>query len=223
MVLYGFLLQKKSFTQFNYEISSQVIDRCYEMKDLGIIFDSKFSFKAHIHNVVQTATRTLNSILGNCRGFGSVVKLRSKLEYDSIIWHPIYHVNISYLESVQRRLVKYLDYKCDGTYPLKGTDQDILMSIFNIIDLQTRSHKLSVSFLYKLLNNRFDCILLFNQIKFVIPRINARHTCTFYCERPNGNMLTRAPIYHACNLFNTMCNESDPFADPLGTILARIK
>jgi hypothetical protein len=43
--------------------------------------------------------------------------VRSKLEYASVVWSTGYKSQIEDLEKIQRRLLKYLSFKVDGTYP----------------------------------------------------------------------------------------------------------
>ena len=218
--------RKKSIINFKYEIKSQELIRCDKIKDLGVMFDESFNFNEHLQKTTLSASKSLGFILRNGRAFENLSTLgvlfdsfvRSKLEYAAIIWHPIYQVGVDLLESVQRRFVKYLAFRQDGTYPARGTPQSLLLGRFSLISLDDRRKMMAICFLYKLINNKIDCISLLNQLTFCVPRQNSRHPSTFYCERPNNNILTRSPLYFMCNLFNNIGNDIDLFSDSLESI-----
>ena len=83
---------------YNYKLDKIILERCTNDKDLGIYFDSKLSFTYHIDEIVRWASKVLGFFLRNWKGFQniSVIRLlyvsfiRSKLEYGSPIWFPIY-------------------------------------------------------------------------------------------------------------------------------------
>ena len=222
--------RKKTCIDFDYRIGNSILTKCTEIKDLGVTFDQYFDFKAHINMTVSSASRSIGFILRNCKGFQNLdtIKLlfysfvRSKLEFGSIVWHPIYQIDILKLESVQRRLLKYLAFRSDGVYPVRGFNHNLLLERFQFSSLLSRRHQLAITFLYKLLNNKIDCMALSNEVQYIVPRLNARNSLTFFCSRPRSNMLYRAPIYYLCNLFNTYCNNCDIFRDPLSLILKAI-
>ena len=91
------------------------INVCTEEKDLGVIFDNKLSFEAHIQSTIKKA----NSVLGIIkRAFShldkfSFVKLykamvRPILEYGNVIWAPHLKRLSEEIERVQRRATKIL-------------------------------------------------------------------------------------------------------------------
>ena len=90
--------------------------------------------------------------------------VRSKLEYCSLIWSPIYNKHIGELESVQRKFLKYLYFKTEGVYPPRGICQQELLTRFEVDSLYIRRCKIAVTFLYKLLHNMIDCSSLLAQV-----------------------------------------------------------
>ena len=92
--------------------------------DLGVIFDSKLSFSHHIQFISEAAYKSLGFVIRNGREFGDVETLktlylsycRSRMEYASIIWSPIYNIHIASLERIQRRFLKTMVYILDGTF-----------------------------------------------------------------------------------------------------------
>jgi hypothetical protein len=64
--------------------------------------------------------------------------VRSKLEYASVVWSTGYKSQIEDLEKIQRRLLKYLSFKVDGTYPENGHPQHDLLRRWNVDSLLHR-------------------------------------------------------------------------------------
>lgn len=206
---------------FHYTIGQAVLRRERVVRDLGVVFDAEFSFVDHVDDVVSSSLRTLGFIYRNCRDFKNAACLatlyrsfvRSKLEYASLIWFPIYRSHVARIESVQRRFLKFASFLLDGTYPPRGSDHRDLLSRHGFDLLETRHVVLCVKFLFGLLHNTVDCSELLSRINLLVPRLNARRSLTFYCDAPKSNALVRSPIYTVCNFFNIYCADCDVFFD----------
>ncbi|KAH0811514.1 hypothetical protein GEV33_011277 [Tenebrio molitor] len=87
---------------------------CAKCKDLGVVFDSKLSFTNHIESIDNSSFKSFGFVLRNGREFSDVDTLkllyftyvRSRLEYASIVWSPMYSIHIFSLERVQCRFLK---------------------------------------------------------------------------------------------------------------------
>ena len=128
--------------------------------------------------------------------------VRSRLEYGSLIWYPVYKVHINYIESVQRRFLKFAYYLQNHNYPQRGYDQSLLLSKFNFNSLKTRGVILTIKFLVNLVKGQIDCPYLFEKLSFLVPRTNSRQSFTFYCGTSRTNILRKSPVSNMCNLFN---------------------
>lgn len=56
---------KKQFVEFEYRLNSSVLSRCNSNRDLGITFDSKWSFNGHISLIVSAALKMLGFLIRN--------------------------------------------------------------------------------------------------------------------------------------------------------------
>ena len=189
--------------EFDYHVDNHILEKCDTIKDLGVIYDSKFSFKEHIDYIVLSARKMLGFILRNCKEFSNTGSLktlyhalvRSKLEYCSLAWHPYYNSQVLYLESVQRKFFKYLFYKEEGRWPERNCSNDLLLGRFNENTLFCRRIISAVVFLHNLINNRIDCSELVGLLNFNIPRFNSRYAITLYYDRTRTNIGKKAPLY----------------------------
>ena len=84
---------------FKYTIEDQILSRVTVIKDLGVIFDSRLTFKPHLNNVISRANRNLYFICRHTMDFRNVNSLkilylslvRSILTYSEmdIFWNKI--------------------------------------------------------------------------------------------------------------------------------------
>ena len=98
---------------FQYKIDDYELEKIYEIKDLGVTFDSKLKFTAHINDKVNKAFSVLGVINRNFKymernTFIMLYKsmVRPHLEYANLVWHPYRKDEINKLEKVQRRATK---------------------------------------------------------------------------------------------------------------------
>jgi hypothetical protein len=196
-----------------------LLSRKESVDDLGILFDKGLSFVDHINSITSTAFKNLGYIYRNCKSFRDIAcwKLlffafvRSKLEYGSLIWYPIYKVHINRVESVQRRFLKFLIFLEEGNYPIQGIDQAVLLQRFNMYSLGVRRIVASVKFLHDLLHNCLDCPPLLDYINFYVPRISSRSFVPFYCDKARTNIYIKSSIYLMCKNANDYCADCDLF------------
>jgi len=101
----------------------QKINVCENEKDLGITFDSDFSFDIHIQRVVAKANQMLGIIKRSFTFLDKEVFLylykalvRPHLEYGNVIWNPYLKRQSIQIEKVQRRATKLLKECQQMTY-----------------------------------------------------------------------------------------------------------
>ena len=79
-----------------------------EIKDLGVILDTKLKFKTYINDKVNKAFSVLGVINMAMDAFVMLYKsmVRPHLEYANLVWNPYRKEEINKLESVQRKATK---------------------------------------------------------------------------------------------------------------------
>ena len=168
--------RKQDIITYSYNVNGILMERSQTFKDLGVVFDSKLAFIDHINTTVNSASKIYGFIYRNCRRFSNVETIRllfcslvrSRLEYASLIWYPIYDVHCLSLESVQRRFLKFMVYLEDGIYPPRGCEQSLLLSRYNLLSLETRRNIIAVRFVYNLFHNKIDCTELLSQFNLLV-------------------------------------------------------
>jgi hypothetical protein len=217
----------KKIIECNYKIKNQIIEQVQNFRDLGVIFDEQLSFNHHIELTVSNALKVLGFITRNSKLFFNLDSIkclfnflvRTKLEYASLVWGPIYNVHIDKLEKVQKKFLKYLYFKHTKSYPNRDIAYNNLLHQFQFESLGYRRIVVGVKFLYKLINNHIDVKELLELIAYNVPQANLRNQLLFKNNIARTVLGTKSPIYMICNNFNKICEKCDPHFDKLSKIL----
>ncbi|KAI8115985.1 hypothetical protein CVS40_11875 [Lucilia cuprina] len=136
----------------SYKLGTYNIKKENEIMDLGILFDSKLTFKPHLDYLIPKAYSILAFLKRNCTEFLDpyTFKLlfssfvRSKLEYGAIIWSPLCKSHITRIENIQRKFIRYALPHLNYIYPRPSYESRCLH--LGMITLEKR-----LSFSFKLL------------------------------------------------------------------------
>jgi hypothetical protein len=127
-----------------------------EEKDLGVTFDSKLVFDAHIHNSISKANKMIGLIKRtflylNKDIFTKLYKalVRPHVEYGNIIWSPYLKRQSVAIERVQRRATKILKECKEMSYAQR-------LNYFNMHSLKGRRIRGDLIETYKIFNNCND-------------------------------------------------------------------
>ena len=101
--------------KIEYNIKDTILQKKESVKDLGIIFDNKLTFREHIIDKVNKANSILGVIKRNFKNLSNEAfiilyktMVRSHLEYGVQIWNPHHKELITKLEKVQMRATKLI-------------------------------------------------------------------------------------------------------------------
>jgi len=125
VVSYGRSVDKTvTYTLVDYSNQEAVLERYDKVKDLGMLFEEKLSFRQHIQNKINKAYAMLGISKHNFRHLTipTLVLLyktmvRSHLDYCCSLWAPYKNGNIEALEKVQKRVTKILPSLRHISYP----------------------------------------------------------------------------------------------------------
>ena len=107
---------KHTFDQLNSHILKNVDNNPY----LGLTIAKDQKWSTHIDNISKKASSTLGFIQRNlkkcpteCKKTAYVALVRSTLEYGATIWDPYIEKDVSKLEKIQRKAVRFIknDYR----------------------------------------------------------------------------------------------------------------
>ena len=150
------------------ENGPQAIEKVANEKDLGVIIDSKLTFRDHISAKVNLANRNLGIIFRtftylDTEMFMSLYKslVRPHLEYATVIWSPLYKKDRISIENVQRRATKLVRACKNLSYPER-------LRKLGLPTLEYRRQRADIIQVYKILNDidKVDKNKLFSVITY---------------------------------------------------------
>jgi len=137
--------------------------------------------------------------------------VRSKLEYASVIWSPYSQKNNDILERIQKKYIRYLDYRITGIYPTYDHYTDLL-NLYSMDSLASRRNHASLYFLYKIFNNIIDSSGFIHNFSINVPIPTTRPKHTFFkIPWSRTNALLNSPIVRMMRLYNEVSVNMDIF------------
>jgi len=141
---------------YDYAIDGTTLPNVREIRDLGVMIDSKLCFSSHFalisakaHQRAGLINRCFKSRDPHLRFRAFIVYVRPLLEYSSPVWSPVYKTDILKLESVQRRFTKRLNGCANLSYAER-------LKLFNVETLELRRLKQDLITMYKVFHNLLD-------------------------------------------------------------------
>ena len=212
----------KTPVKFNYIIGSSHVLQVDRIKDLGVIFDSKLTFRQHIFDISIRARKLWGFIARSCANFDVKVQrtlyislVRSVLEFAAPVWSPYYQYNIDCLERIQKRFLRFIEFKM-GLVHVRGEYSNIL-STMELQTLQKRRIFIDLCTLYKIINKQISSEYIIGSIKFYHPNNDRlmRHVPTFNIPHKStrcGQNLGLTRILREANVYTTPQSYSLPFS-----------
>lgn len=213
--------RKRSPIFANYTLNGKILQRVNAIKDLGVNYNSKFSFNDHYELASNKAMSMLSFIKRQCYGrfnaktakmlYCAVV--RSHTEFASTIWSPYHAVHIQSFESVQRQFVLYAN-------PNRHIDENIdsyrlrpyidRCAELNLVSLLRRRTDAAVFFIHDILSGKINSPFLRNRITLNNGSRALRNPDLIRIDRCRHAYSTFSPFNFACRLFNIAVRHVDP-------------
>ena len=140
-----------------YTLDGKPLARVSEFKDLGVWFDTSFTYILHIRKTINKCFQTLGFIRRVTVNFTDPSALfflynsmvRSLLEYACVVWSPYYGIHEHSLQRVQNKFLKFCGFR----------NLQIQLQ-----PLKLRRELFDIMYLYKILNNHVLCSNLLAKI-----------------------------------------------------------
>lgn len=184
---------------FEYEINKNTLKRETEHRDLGIKFDSKFSFTPHYDDIIKKSSKVMGFIFRigkffkNSESFLQLFNMlcRSILEYGAVVWSPIYKTHSDTIERVQRKFTRYLQFKLYANH----SEYDDRLILFKMLSLSQRRLMLTETYLRKIIIGKVHLSLLLSEVYIRCPSRPNRHALQiFQPPRSRTNIFMKSPM-----------------------------
>ena len=182
-------------------MEGQHLERCDQVRDLGVLLDTKLTFAAHVDATVTKANRMLGMLMRSMQmpkcprrvRFNHAALLsafnahvRSVMEYGSVIWSGAAVTHLARFERLQHRFLMWLASNTRHRCP--SLEYDSLLSHFRVPSIKARLVQTDLVFLHDIFHNRLDCPHLTSLFGLATPARRSRHTGLFHI--PFGRVST---------------------------------
>ena len=222
-----FTLRKKPIVS-TYSINQTALERVSEIRDLGVILDSKLTFGPHIDSVVGRANRALGMYLRSLsshrelRGkkfppapliVGFNAHIRSIVEFGSVIWAGTAKTHLKRIERIQHKFLIWL--AVHSSKPCSSLNYDVLQLHFNVLSIDRRLALNDFNFIHNVFSGRINSPNILSMFSLAVPsgRTRSRPVLrepTARVETIKNGMFCRLP-----RLVNGLCAKQ-PSADLFG-------
>ena len=185
---------RRAPVQTTYRINSIPLEAVDEMRDLGVIIDSKLNFSSHVSRIVGQANRALGlltrSFQTGARGAKFNQKtlittyfanVRSILEYSCVIWAGAAKSHTERVDRVQHKFLMWLNSHTTASCP--SLSYKALLNHFGIPSLSARRIQYDLLFLKQIFSGRLNSSDLLSFFPLHVPPRSTRSQRLF-AEHP---------------------------------------
>lgn len=175
-----------------YQIDGTELEHLEQIRDLGVILDTKLTFGPHVDSTVKKASRALGVLIrsfqkSNPRGHLSersviasyCAHVRSIMEYCSVIWGGAASSHVVRLERTEHKFLMWLNaHVRRQSSSLLYRD---LLKHFNLASVSARRYHHDIMFLRNIFSGRIRSSFLLQSFSLSVPRRTTRQrTCTLF-------------------------------------------
>lgn len=194
---------------YNYEIGNNPLKRVAEVKDLGVIFDTKLSFSCHVDYITSKAYSALGFIRRNSKEFRDHMTLKSlyvslvrtKLEYCSIVWNPYYLKYSTRIEKIQKLFTRIIFKKINWPEAVPYISRRKYLGLQQLSD---RRSYFCIMFVFNVLAGNINCSEINELIKLYEPPRELRCNRIFEESLHRTNYALNEPISRCLKLCNNI-------------------
>ena len=186
---------RRAPVRISYHINNTPLDSVEEMRDLGVIIDSRLNFAAHVSRIVSQANRALGLLIRSFQAGTRGAKfnqrtlivtyfanVRSILEYGCVIWAGAAKTHTERVDRVQHKFLMWLNSHTSSSCP--SLCYQALLDHFGIPSLCSRRTQYDLLFgLKSIYSGRLNSSDLLSSFPLHVPPRSTRSVLLF-AERP---------------------------------------
>lgn len=202
--------RKHSLLVEDYYLNNTKLQRETTVKDLGILLDTKLTFKNHVSYIVCKASSQLGFVLRFAKQFKDIYCLKALycslvrpiLEYSAIVWSPYYQNEVQRIEKIQRKFVRFALRNLYWRNPSNLPSYESRCMLINLELLHARRDVSKACFISDLLQNQIDCPALLARLDINIRSRNLRSHSFLHLNAARTNYGLNEPLRNMCRTFN---------------------
>ena len=202
---------------FGYSIGGEKLARNEQIRDLGVILDSRLAFGPHVDAAMAKANKMLGLLLrrmqlahrrchvkferkANIAAYNAHV--RSVIEYACVTWSGAAKTHLARFERLQHRFLMWLAASTESRCPSLAYEE--LLDHFMVPSIKSRFIRTGLFFLHKILRNSIDSTHLVGQFGIAAPGRRLRHTGVLNVPFARVNLLLKHLFSSACQNYTTI-------------------
>lgn len=207
----------------DYSIEGNFLERVNHIRDLGVIFDSKMSFKSHVEYLDIKVRKQIFFIKRFSFKFKCISTFRtlyfsfvySKLMYASTIWRPYEKGLIKKIELLNTLFLRYAAFKTGNALHFTDHDFSSTYKLFSISTLDSARDRADILFASKIFSNNIDCPDLLMKFNFYIPPRRLRANNYYFLNPVLRESQKKTIVYRLSELCNNSANWLDLYCSSL--------
>ena len=209
---------KSNCVKFSYSLDGNELARVESIKDLGIYFDTYFTFEEHIEYVTNKAFKKIGFIQRYSKNFKDPsiyltlykTLIKPTLTYASEIWSPLTKTLSYKIEKTQNRFLRSYSFRVGQPMAFNNHNYTDILKLANLPTLESVREYQDILFLYKVNNFLIDAPDLLGLLNWHVPGRSLRHNyTTFKVETGNNEFMHRGIINRASAKVNEKLSNID--------------
>jgi hypothetical protein len=169
----SFSLLVDNLIKFNYLMNETPLTRLQEVEVLGITYDRKLLFSAHVDKIRSRAMQMLG-ILYRVTDITDEQALRAYfvtcvlpiIEYCSLIWSAAANTHLKSLDRVTTFFCNIVKYR---VHEFRNLDKNAILPALKLNSLLAIRQKCDLVYFYNIVNGRVDCPILIQKFFIRVP------------------------------------------------------
>ena len=184
-----------------YSIGTTTLDHVENIRDLGVILDTKLTFGPHVDQTVKKANRALGVMIrsiqkANPRGYLNVssvltsygAHVRSNLEYCIVIWNGAASTHTDRISRIEHKFLMWLNAHCrNSSSSLAYGD---LLRHFKLTSVSARRTQHDIVFIRNIFRGRISSSLLLQSFSLNVPSRATRQQTSVLLNVPFARVNT---------------------------------
>ena len=229
---------RRAPVQTIYVIGRARLEHVQQIRDLGVLLDSKLTFGPHVDAIVRQGNRALGMLIRSLQTGLKRSKLdkgaalaayfanvRSILEYASVIWTGAAHSHTVRVDRVQHKFLMWLIYHSNAA-DNQSLSYPNLLKHFKIPSLESRRVQHDLLFLRNVFTAKLDSSQLLTSFSLHVPTRSTRTPRLFYEPRARVATVQSGVFCRLPRLANVFLSKGivvDFFSDSPGRFRAIVK
>ena len=206
---------------FRYLIGGEELARNEQIRDLGVILDTKLTFGPHVDATMAKANRMLGLLMRSMQIArrrchmqlerkamiaAYYAHIRSVIEYACVAWSGAAVTHLMRFERLQHRFLMWL--ACNTANHCPSLEYEYLLDYFNVPSIKSRFVRHDLTFLQKVLNNSIDSAHLVGCFGLAVPVRCLRHTDRLHVPFARVNTVKSSLFVRLPRTYNHLCDRN---------------